>query len=90
VDDIATMLLRFNRLMHDVEVGLTSRNSFYPWEIELLVDFQVCDFGPNRRRLIRRYQRAVARALEHGASKPMKLSEYLARTRARSPRASAA
>jgi hypothetical protein len=90
VDDIAQVLLRFHRLMRDVEIGVTARNSFYPWEIELLVDLQDCEFGPNRRRLLRRYQKAVARALEHGASKPLKLSEYLARTRAKSPRASAA
>jgi hypothetical protein len=90
VNDISSMLLRFDRLMRDVENGVTSRNSFYPWEIELLVDFQICDFGPNRRRLIRRYQKAVARALEHGASKPLKLSEYLDRARAKTPHASAA
>lgn len=85
--DSAAMLHRFQRLMRDVENGVTTRNTFYPWEIELLVDLESCDFGPNRRRLLRRYQRAAARALEHGAEKPLKLSEYLARTRFRKPRA---
>jgi hypothetical protein len=90
VDDIGQVLLRFNRLMRDVENGMTTRNSFYPWEIELLVDLQDCDLGPNRRRLLRRYQKAFARALEHGTPTLLKLSEYLARTRVKSPRASAA
>jgi hypothetical protein len=87
VGDTVTMLQRFHRLMRDVENGATSRNTFYPWEIELLIDFQNCDFGPNRRRLLRRYQKAATRAVEHGAEKPLKLSEYLARTRIRKPRA---
>lgn len=90
MDDIGLMRLRFQRLMRDVENGLTARNSFYPWEIELLVDLQGCDPGPNRRRLLRRYEKAVVRGLEHGAAKPLKLSEYMARMRNRNPRASAA
>jgi hypothetical protein len=76
--------------MRDIEHGATSRNSFRPWEIELLVDFQNCDLGMNRRRVLRRYEKAALRSIERGAHRPLTLSEYLARTRAGRPRASAA
>jgi hypothetical protein len=79
--DSSQFLFRFDRLMRDVENGDTSRNSFRPWEVELLVDMHTCRLGPNRRRVLRRYQRAVHRSLERGAPRPLKLSEYLSRAR---------
>jgi hypothetical protein len=79
--DSSQFLLRFDRLMRDVENGDTSRNSFRPWEIELLVDMQACRLGSDRRRVLRRYSKAVRRSLERGASSPLKLSEYLSRSR---------
>jgi hypothetical protein len=88
VEDSDGILARFNRLMRDLETGNTCRNSFRPWEVELLVDFDTCEIGPsNRRRLIRRYRTAVERELSRGALRPLKLSEYLARTRAKAVRA---
>ena len=88
--DSSQLLARFNRLMRDLENGLASRNSFQPWEVELLLDMQSCELpAANRRRLLRRYQTAAARSLECGAALPLKLSEYLNRVQARHYRRSA-
>jgi hypothetical protein len=81
MEDCTQLLPRFDRLMRDVENGATLRNSFRPWEVELLVDMQTCELGTDRKRVLRRYQRAVHRAFERGASRPLKLSEYLSRSR---------
>ncbi len=60
------------------------RNTFRPWEIELLLDIDACDLnGSNRRETLRRYQRAVKRQVERGAPKPMLLSEYLAKRKSK-------
>ena len=54
------------------------RNSFRPWEIELLLDIEACSLRENNKRdTLRRYQKAVQRQMEKGARLPMKLSEYL-------------
>jgi hypothetical protein len=90
VADTTQLLTRFNRLMREIESGVLARNNFRPWEVEVLVDFEGCELRSNRRRVLRRYRKAAVRALELGAQQPPKLSEYLARTRSRRPRASAA
>lgn len=84
MEDSQGTLARFNRLMRDVQNGDSTRNCFRPWEVELLLDMGACDLGEaNKRRVLQRYRRAVERRLEKGASKPLKLSEYLAHTRCR-------
>ena len=88
--DTAQLAIRFKRFMREVESGVMARNNFHQWEVELLVDLEQCELHANRRRLLRRYQKAALRGLEMGAQRPLKLSEYMARTRARRPRASAA
>ncbi len=88
--DPAQLVVRFKRLMREIEGGALLRNSFCEWEVDLIVDLEQCQIRVNRRRLLRRYQKAAVRLLEMGAQRPLKLSEYLARTRARRPRASAA
>jgi hypothetical protein len=90
VADTAQLVVRFKRLMREIESGALVRTSFYPWEVELLVDLDQCVLRANRRRLLRRYQKAAVHGLEMGGQRPLKLSEYLARTRSRRPRASAA
>ncbi len=87
--DVTQLVLRFKHLMREVESGVMVRNSFLAWEVELLLDIQQCEVRANRRRLLRRYQRAAVRSLEMGAPRPLKLSEYMARSRARRPRAAA-
>ncbi len=81
MNDSTQLVLRFNQLIRDVQSGTTNRNTFRPWEVELLLDMQGCPLGSDRKRVLRRYQKAVQRSLEHGASRPLKLSEYLIRSR---------
>jgi|SRR5579871_2600780 len=72
------MLTRFSKLVQDLLRGNMSRNAFQPWEVEILLDIEACNLKDSaRRETLRRYQRAVQRAMENGAPVPMKLSEYL-------------
>ncbi|HLH43306.1 MAG TPA: hypothetical protein VKV74_09995 [Bryobacteraceae bacterium] len=81
--DSETILAQFNRLIEEILGGSFRRNSFRPWEIELLLDMESCElWQPSRRTVLRRYQKAVQRQMRKGSRLPMKLSEYLAATRA--------
>jgi hypothetical protein len=72
------ILTRFNKLIQDLLRGNMSRNVFQPWEIELLLDIEECSLKDSaRRETLRRYQKAVQRAMDNGAPVAMKLSEYL-------------
>jgi hypothetical protein len=69
---------QFNRLIQELLRGNIHRNTFRPWEIELLLDFENCDLREaSKREILRRYQKAVQRHMEKGANLPLKLSEYL-------------
>ena len=71
-------LNRFNRLMQELIRGNMNRNTFQPWEIEILLDIDACQIRePVKRETLRRYQKAVQRAMEKGAPVPFCLSEYL-------------
>lgn len=73
------MLTRFNRLMQELLRGNMSRNTFHPFEIEILLDIESCNLkDAGKKEILRRYQRAVQRSMDKGAANPMKLSEYLA------------
>jgi hypothetical protein len=73
------MLNRFTRLMGELMRGSMFRNSFQPWEVELLLDLDSCSLDRRRRLdILRQYQKAVERQLEAGPGPPMKLSEFLA------------
>ena len=77
VDDDA-LLTRFRHLMQDVARGHTQRNSFLPWEIEILLDIRQCALRDSyRKQTIERYRKAAERQLRGGASSLLKLSEYL-------------
>ena len=72
------MLNRFHRLISDLLRGAFTRNTFQPWEIEILLDLERCAIPPNRReQVLRQYQKAVQKQMETGPGPPMKLSEYL-------------
>ena len=74
------MLNRFKRLLADIMRGGTARNSFQPWEIEILLDLEACQLEPRRRtEILKQYERAVERQLESGPGPPMKLSAFLIR-----------
>ena len=76
--DSDAILAQFNRLMQELIRGNLQRNTFRPWEIELLLDIESCSVRENHRKdVLKRYQKAVQRSMEKGARMPMTLSEYL-------------
>ncbi|MBV9769219.1 MAG: hypothetical protein JOZ32_06590 [Bryobacterales bacterium] len=76
--DSEARLNRFNRLMQELIRGSMSRNTFQPWEIQILLDIDACRVRePVKRETLRRYQKAVQRAMDKGAPLPFCLSEYL-------------
>src|SRR5215471_11282227 len=76
--DSDAVLAQFNRLIQELLRGDMHRNTFRPWEIELLLDIESCNLrDANKRDTLRRYQKAVQRHMEKGARLPLKLSEYL-------------
>jgi len=73
-------LRQFNRLIQELLRGTFTRNTFQPWEIEILLDMDACDLkDSNRRELLKRYQKAANRYVDQGGRTLLKLSEYLAR-----------
>ncbi len=73
------VLTRFNKLMQKLVRGTMNRNTFQPWEIEILLDIEICNLREAvKRETLRRYHKAVQRAMEKGAPVPFKLSQYLA------------
>jgi hypothetical protein len=76
--DSDAVLAQFNRLIQELLRGNMHRNTFRPWEIELLLDIEACSLREaSKRETLRRYQKAVQRHMEKGARVPLKLSEYL-------------
>jgi hypothetical protein len=72
-------LHRFNKLMAEVMRGPITRNSFQPWEFEILLDMEHCQIERRRRlEILRQYLRAVAKQMDRGPGPPMKLSRFLA------------
>ena len=82
--DSETVLAQFNRLIQELLRGNMHRNTFRPWEIELLLDIESCSLREaHKRDTLRRFQKAVQRHMEKGAKQPLKLSEYLAAVKAK-------
>ncbi len=82
--DTDALLMQFNKLMQDLLRGTMNRNTFRPWEIDLLLDIEHCNLRDgNRREILRRYQKAVQRNVDRGSSSLLRLSEYLERNRVR-------
>ncbi len=89
-EDNEVVLAQFNRLIQEILRGTMNRNCFRPWEIHLLLDIENCSLRNGaKRETIRRYQKAVRRAMEKGAARPMLLSEYLDSGKARKPETAA-
>ena len=83
-EDNEVLLTQFNKLIAELLRGSIGRNTFRPWEIEILLDIETCNLRDgNKKETLRRYQRSVQRQMEKGASGPMKLSEYLGALRAK-------
>ena len=82
VHDSEAVLNRFNKLMQELLAGSIHRNTFRPWEIEILLDIEACSLRDTlKRETLRRYQKAVQRSMERGAPKLLKMSEYLDQNR---------
>jgi len=82
--DSETVLAQFNRLVNELLKGSVNRNTFRPWEIDVLLDIEMCNLrDSNKRETLRRYQKANQRHMEKGARLPLKLSEYLEAQRQR-------
>ena len=82
--DSETVLAQFNRLIQELLRGNMHRNTFRPWEIELLLDIESCSLREaNRKDVLRRYQKAVQKHMEKGSRTPLKLSQYLEGVRAK-------
>lgn len=71
-------LQQFNKLIAELLRGNMTRNTFRPWEIDVLLDIESCNLREGaKRETLRRYQKAVQRQMEKGTIYPMKLSDYL-------------
>src|SRR5271166_4842120 len=82
--DSDAVLAQFNRLIQELLRGNMHRNTFRPWEVELLLDIESSSLRESaKRETLKRYQRAVQRHLEKGARLPIKLSEYLESVKAK-------
>lgn len=69
----------FERFMREFVAGSMKRNSFHPWEIELIIDIQECRVKHGRsEQMLRRYRTAARKFLEKGFERPLKMSEYIA------------
>jgi hypothetical protein len=76
--DSEAVLAQFNRLIQELLRGNMHRNTFRPWEIDILLDIEACSLrDASKRETLRRYQKAVQRHMDKGARLPLKLSEYL-------------
>lgn len=84
VHDSDAVLSRFNKLMQELLRGNIHRNTFRPWEVQLMLDIDGCDLRDGaKRETLRRYQKAVQKSMEKGAAVPFLLSEYLQQQKAR-------
>lgn len=89
VDELEPIMTQFNKLITEMLRGRVQRNTFQPWEIELLLDIEGCGLrDSSRRETLKRYQKAANREFERGGRTLLKLSGYLARKRgAKAPEA---
>ena len=84
IPDSDAILAQFNRLIQELLRGNVQRNTFRPWEVELLLDIEACGLrDAARRETLRRYQRAVQRHMEKGGPAPLKLSDYIQSVKAK-------
>jgi hypothetical protein len=81
---LEAQITQFNRLIQDLLKGSLNRNTFHPWEIDVLLDIEGCQLSSsNRREVLRRYQRAVQRNYERGSTSLLLLSDYLDQARSK-------
>jgi hypothetical protein len=67
-----------HQLVQEIIGGSVRRNMFTQWELELLLDLQMCSIRKGARsETLRRYLRAVQRDFTQGAASPLRLSAFL-------------
>ena len=67
-----------HQLVQDIIGGAVRRNTFTQWELELLLDLQMCSIRKgSRSETLRRYLRAVQQQFTQGAVSPLRLSAFL-------------
>jgi hypothetical protein len=66
--DADAVLAQFNRLIQELLRGNMHRNTFRPWEIELLLDIETCNLREStKRETLRRTKERYKRHMEKGA-----------------------
>jgi hypothetical protein len=79
-------LASLDRLIADLISGQFRRTTFQPWEIEFLLDIQSCHLGElDKKKLLKRYQKAAHRWCDRGGRTLLLLSDYLAKRHRRTP-----
>ena len=69
-----------SQFVHEVISGSVRRNTFTPWELELLLDLQASRVRKGSRpEVLKRYLRAAQQDAAHGSSDLLRLSAFLAR-----------
>ena len=75
-----TELTSLNQLIQDIIGGSVRRHTFTQWELELLLDLQLCHVRKSARpELLRRYVKAVQLHYAQGATGPLRLASFLDR-----------
>ena len=78
-------LTSINQLIQEIIGGSVRRHTFSQWELELLLDLQMCPVRKSARpELLRRYLKAVQQHYSDGAMDPLRLSSFLDRENLRS------
>lgn len=78
-------LVSLNRFVQEIIGGSVRRHTFAQWELELLLDLQLCHVRKSARsELLRRYLKAVQQHYSTGALAPLRLSAFLDRENQRS------
>lgn len=75
---------QFNRVIQELIQGGMKRSSFQRWELEFLLDVDLCRIRKSSRaEVLRRYQRAVQKRISSGEPGFPKLSTFVETERAR-------
>lgn len=71
-------LASLNRFVQEIIGGSVRRHTFAQWELELLLDLQLCRVRKSARsELLRRYLKAVQLHFSSGGMAPLRLSDFL-------------
>jgi hypothetical protein len=73
-------LTSFSQLVQELIGGAVRRHTFSPWELELLLDLQMCRIRKSARaEVLRRYLKAVQQQFAADPSSFLRLADYIER-----------